>query len=177
LRSYSGRVPIEIVDYQPSWPERFEAERLVLVQALAPWLSGGVHHIGSTSVPGLPAKPVIDMMAGVGSLSAARPAVERLASLGYQHAVHRPEALWFFKPGDRALEWRTHHLHLTEPGSDLWRERLAFRDALRADPELAAEYADLKARLSAEHGVANKEYARDKRPFVARVLASAGINL
>jgi GrpB-like predicted nucleotidyltransferase (UPF0157 family) len=177
LRGYPGRVPIEIVDYQPSWPERFEAERLVLVQALAPWLSGGVHHIGSTSVAGLPAKPVIDMMAGVASLSTAQPAVERLASLGYQHAAHRPEALWFFKPGDRALEWRTHHLHLTEPGSDLWRERLAFRDALRADPELAAEYADLKASLSAEHGVANKEYTRDKRPFVARVLASAGINL
>jgi GrpB-like predicted nucleotidyltransferase (UPF0157 family) len=97
--------------------------------------------------------------------------------LGYGHAEHRPQALWFFKPGERGLEWRTHHLHLTEPGSDLWRERLAFRDALRADPELAAEYADLKARLSAEHGVCDPSYARDKRSFVARVLASAGITL
>jgi GrpB-like predicted nucleotidyltransferase (UPF0157 family) len=96
--------------------------------------------VGSTAVPGLAAKPVIDMIAGVRDLEAARAAFERLRSLGYQYRAHRPEAHCLHKP-DGAQWWQaTHHLHLTEPGSDIWRERLAFRDALRADSALAAEY-------------------------------------
>lgn len=168
---------IEIIAYQPEWPGRFEAERSRLAPVLAPWLSGGIHHIGSTSVPGLAAKPVIDMMAGVRDLAEAQAAVERLAALGYGHAYHRPGTLWFFAPGEGEPAARTHHLHLTEPGSDLWRERLAFRDALRADPALAAEYAQLKAELQAGHTVYDGAYTSGKRPFVARVLAASGIEL
>jgi GrpB-like predicted nucleotidyltransferase (UPF0157 family) len=171
---------IEVMLYQPSWADSFEAERGRLAATLAPWLPDrrdGVHHVGSTSVPGLPAKPVLDMMAGVRSLAEATTAIEPLASLGYAHAPHRPDALWFFHPGDQSAESRTHHLHLTVPGSALWRERLAFRDALRADPALAAEYAELKANLSAAYTVYQPEYTRGKRSFVARVLADAGIAL
>ena len=166
--------------YQPSWADAFEAERRRLAATLAPWLADrpdSVHHIGSTSVPGLSAKPVLDMMAGVRSLAGAATAIEPLGSLGYAHAPHRPDALWFFRPGDQSSESRTHHLHLTVPDSALWRERLAFRDALRADPALAGEYADLKANLSAAYTVYQPEYTRGKRSFVARVLADGGIAL
>ena len=166
-----------MVPYDPEWPGLYEAERAVLEPVLGPWLDRGIHHIGSTAVPGLTAKPVIDMIAGVLDLEAARTAFEPLRVLGYGYHEHRPEAHAFSKPASAAdSRTQTHHLHLTEPDSDLWRERLAFRDALRADPALAAEYenwklsnAVTKAQLSA--------YTGSKRPFVARVLCERGIEL
>jgi GrpB-like predicted nucleotidyltransferase (UPF0157 family) len=169
--------PIVVVPYDPEWPRRFEAERALLEHVLAPWLQGGIHHIGATSVPGLAAKPIIDMMAGVRSFQEARAAFDPLREQSYVHAPHRPGiAHHFAKPSDRLPEM-THGLHLTEPGSDLWRERLAFRDALLADPALTAEYAALKLRLAQEHGHDVAAYTAGKRAFVARVLAGAGIQL
>lgn len=153
-----------VAPYDPAWPGLFDAERARLEQALAPWLEGGIHHIGSTSVPGLAAKPIVDMLAGVRDLEEARAAFAPLAALGYAYRPHRPEAHAFFAPA--------RHLHLTVPGSDLWRERLAFRDALRADPALREEYAAWKARHAGDGG-----YTADKRPLVRRVLAASGIEL
>jgi len=165
-----------VVPYDPAWPRAFEAERALLEQVLAPWLSKGIEHVGSTAVPGLAAKPIIDMVAGVRDLGEARAAFGLLSALGYTHREHRPEAHSLHKPG--AGEWweETHHLHLTEPGSDLWRERLAFRDSLRADPSLADEYAEWKSRHAAANDSSNP-YRADKRPFIARVLAEVGIHI
>jgi len=157
-----------VVSYDPEWAVRFEAERAILEGVLAPWLKGGVHHIGSTAVPGLAGKPLIDMMAGVRELEEARAAFEPLASLGYVYRRHRPEAHLFHREG--------YGVHLTEPGSDLWRERLAFRDALLADPALVEEYAAWKARHADGTG-RDDPYTGDKRPLVLRTLASAGIDL
>jgi GrpB-like predicted nucleotidyltransferase (UPF0157 family) len=165
-----------VVPYDPAWGRRFEAERTILEAALAPWLDGRIEHIGSTAVPGLSAKPVIDMIAPVRELEAARAAFEPLAAVGYRHREHRPEAHCFHKPAGSEWWEATHGLHLTERGSDLWRERLAFRDALRADPRLAAEYREWKLREAREPG-AETPYAADKFPFVSRVLAQAGIQL
>jgi GrpB-like predicted nucleotidyltransferase (UPF0157 family) len=166
-------VPV-VVPYDPEWALRFEVECAMLERVLAPWLEGGVHHIGSTAVPGLQAKPIIDIMAGVRDLEAARAAFEPLAALDYAWRAHRPEAHAFFKPADGAEH--THHLHLTVPGSDLWRERLAFRDALRADPVLVAEYAAWKV-AHADGTAAGAAYTGDKRPLVLRVLTERGIAL
>lgn len=165
-----------VVPYNPAWMRRFEAERAILEETLGTWLDGGVQHIGSTSVPGLAAKPVIDMIAPVRNLEAARGAFEPLRALGYEHREHRPEAHAFHKPVGAEWSEVTHGLHLAERGSDIWRERLAFRDALRADPALAAEYRDWKVTNSRAVGD-ESPYARDKFPFVARVLAQAGIRL
>jgi GrpB-like predicted nucleotidyltransferase (UPF0157 family) len=157
-----------VVAYDPEWPLLFDEERGLLEQTLAPWLEGGVHHIGSTAVPGLAAKPIIDMVAGVHDLEEAGAAFEPLKALGYRYRDHRPEAHLFVKP-DRGV-------HLTESGSDLWRERLAFRDALRADPELVARYAAWKlTHLSGDP--ATGAYTADKRPFVIEVLSRAGIDV
>ncbi len=155
---------MRVVPYDPDWPARCAAERAVLERALAPWLDGGVHHIGSTSVPGLAAKPVIDMLAGVRDLDEARAAFGPLEALGYSHRPHRPEAHLFVREG--------FGVHLTTPGSDLWRERLAFRDALRADPALREEYAAYK-----RSHFGDSAYTSGKRPLVGRVLAQAGIAL
>ena len=170
-----GGERIVVVPYDPDWPRRFEAERTALARVLEPWLQGGIHHVGSTAIPGVAAKAIIDLMAGVRDLAEARAAYEPLLELGYVHAPHRPGiAHHFSKPSDR-LPHVTHGLHLTEPGSDLWRERLAFRDALRADAALAREYGELKLRLARAHAADLAAYGQGKRAFVVRVLAAAGL--
>ena len=158
-----------VVPYDPDWPRRFDAERALLEPVLAPWLEGGIHHVGSTAIPGIAAKPVIDMIAGVRDLEESRAAFEPLFALGYVETPHRPGTHHFSKPSAAAP---THGLHLTEPGSHLWEERLAFRDALRANPALAAEYEALKLGLLEEERAGGPAYdSGRKRAFVARVLA------
>jgi GrpB-like predicted nucleotidyltransferase (UPF0157 family) len=104
------------------------------------------------------------MIAGVRDLDKARAAFGPLGELGYAYRVHRPEAHSLHRPG--------YHLHLTEPRSELWRERLAFRDALRGDPELRREYEEWKRTHAGADG-----YTASKWDFVARVLAEAGVPL
>jgi len=166
---------VVVVPYDPDWPRRFEVERALLERVLAPWLQGGVHHIGSTAIPGIAAKPIIDIMAGVRDLEGSRAAFVPLREQSYHYAPHRPDiAHHFAKPSQ---QHSTHGLHLTQPESGLWRERLAFRDALRSVPTLAAEYETLKLWLAQEHRHDGQVYTLHKRAFVARVLASVGIPL
>ena len=114
--------PIVLVPYDSEWAPRFEVERARLERVLAPWLTAGIHHIGSTAIRGIAAKPIIDMLAGVRDLEEARAAFEPLREEGYVYTPHRPGiAHHFEKPSARSPEY---NLHLTEPGSDLWRERL-----------------------------------------------------
>jgi GrpB-like predicted nucleotidyltransferase (UPF0157 family) len=160
--------------YDPRWATLFEEEAARLREVLESWLVEGIHHVGSTSIPGMAAKPVIDMIAGVRDLEEARAAFKPLTTLGYGHREHRMDAHAFHKPPNMPTQWEeTHHLHLTVPGSDVWRERLAFRDALRANQSLAREYTELKMRY---YGAPNSPGV-SKRPFVERVLASMGVPL
>jgi GrpB-like predicted nucleotidyltransferase (UPF0157 family) len=170
-------VSVAVLPYSQAWLALFQEEAARLRLALRPWLIEDVHHVGSTAVPGLAAKPIIDMIAGVADLDQARDAVPVLVQLGYRHEDHRPdEALWFYKQADEDFNSRTHQLHLTRPGSDLWRERLAFRDALRSDGQLRAEYEALKRDL-ASGSAALDDYTGGKRQFIASVLHRAGISL
>ncbi len=166
-----------LVPYDPAWRDGFNAEREVLRSVLAPWLTADVEHIGSTAIPGMAAKPVIDMIAGVTDLHEARGAFEALEAVDYQYRPHRPEAHLFDKPSHAGWEAHTHHLHLTELGSALWQERLAFRDALREEPALVAEYNAWKGRHAAKATGAVAPYSETKWPFVARVLEARGLHL
>jgi GrpB-like predicted nucleotidyltransferase (UPF0157 family) len=168
---------VAVVPYDPEWPRRFEAERAVLERVLAPWLEDGIHHVGSTAIPGIAAKPVIDMIAGVRDFEEARAAFEPLREQSYIHTPHRPGIAHHFSKPSARLPETLYGLHLTEPGSDLWRERLAFRDALRCDPALAVEYEALKQRLAEECRLDLSAYTAGKRDFVIRVLADLGIRL
>jgi GrpB-like predicted nucleotidyltransferase (UPF0157 family) len=159
---------VEIVPYDPAWPARFEEERLLLAEALGPWLDGGIHHVGSTAVPGLAAKPVIDVMAGVRDREEARAAFGRLTALQYSYWPYRPEIMhWFCKPSQ---SFRTHHLHLLEPSHPEWAARLAFRDALRAEPETAQAYERLKRGLAKRFGDDREGYTAAKGAFVRSVV-------
>ncbi len=160
--------PIRLVDHDPRWARLFEGEKLALEAALAPWLTGPIEHIGSTAVPGLAAKPIIDIMAAVGSLEESRGATVTLRDLGYHYAPYHPDVMhWFCKP-DPLL--RTHHLHLVPHGSPLWKARLAFRDRLRSEPRIAAEYLELKRRLAMLHENDREAYTDAKSGFVNRVI-------
>jgi GrpB-like predicted nucleotidyltransferase (UPF0157 family) len=168
---------VAVVPYDSEWQRRFDGERTLLERVLAPWLADGVHHVGSTAIPGIAAKPLIDMIAGVRDLEEARAAFEPLRAEAYVYAPHRQGiAHHFYKPTAAQPE-RKYGLHLTEPGSDLWRERLGFRDALRNDSTLLAEYQALKLRLAEEHSDDLGAYTNGKRDFVIRVLADSGIQL
>ncbi len=164
-----GQPPIVIEAYDPAWPAMFAAEREALAGALAPWLVGGIEHIGSTAVPDLAAKPIIDIMAGVADLPSSRPAIEALKPLSYCYFDFEPERLhWFCKPSDQE---RTHHLHLVPFENPLWVERLAFRDRLRSDAAARAAYLDLKRRLAAAHRDDREAYTAAKTGFILSLLA------
>jgi len=164
----TAQAPVELLAYDISWPSKFELERAHLQNVLAPWLAGGIEHIGSTAVPMLAAKPIIDIMAPVHTLKASLPAIDALAQAEYVYYPYKTEVMhWFCKP---TTSRRTHHLHLVPAGSQLWRERLAFRDALRGSPKLAADYAELKASLALEFRFDREAYTEAKTPFVNFVL-------
>jgi GrpB-like predicted nucleotidyltransferase (UPF0157 family) len=116
------------------------------------------------------------MVAGIRDLEEARAAYEPLHAVGYVDEPHRPEIAHHFAKPALELDARKLNLHLTEPGSSLWRERLGFRDALRADPALAAEYEALKLRLAQRHPGDVRTYTDAKREFVRRVLVAAGVD-
>lgn len=162
---------IRIVSYDRSWPERFEEERTVLAQAIAGYITGTIEHVGSTAVPGLAAKPVIDIMVGVESLEASRPALPILEALDYCYFPYRPDAEhWFCKPSPG---FRTHHLHLIPYGGRDWIERIAFRDYLRTHADVAADYESLKRQLAERYRFDREAYTDAKAPFIQLIVEAA----
>jgi GrpB-like predicted nucleotidyltransferase (UPF0157 family) len=173
-----GGGAIVVRDYDPLWPSLFEDERASLVRALGP-LALTIEHVGSTAVAGLAAKPIIDVLVGVRSLAAARPAcVERLPGLGYVHVAEAeswlPDELLFRKgpPGP----W-THHVHVMELTSPRWDEFVLVRDYLRRHPEVARAYGELKKAIALVFGDDIAGFRSAKAPFVQRVLAQARADL
>jgi GrpB-like predicted nucleotidyltransferase (UPF0157 family) len=165
----AGDEPIRLVASDPAWPARFELERVALERRIEKWIVGGVHHVGSTAVAGLAAKPIIDILVGVRDLETSRDCFEPLASFGYLYAPYLPREMhWFCKPDPMR---RTHHLHLVPVGSPRYRAELVFRDLLRADPEVAAEYVALKRDLAARHRDDREAYTEAKGAFIRAALA------
>ena len=167
---------VHLVEYDLTWPDLFAGQQARAAAILAPWLAAPIEHIGSTSVPGLPAKPVIDMLAPVRSLTSAQGAVAPLTEDGWLFWPDDPcrhYRLWFLRPRPEA---RTHHLHLIEHDDSHARALIAFRDALRAEPGLRADYADLKERLARQHRQNRDAYTNAKSGFIARVLHAAGVD-
>jgi GrpB-like predicted nucleotidyltransferase (UPF0157 family) len=163
---------ISIVPYDGRWPEQFASEANQLRAAMGS-LSLRIEHVGSTSIPGLAAKPVIDIQISVATLDGLDVYVAPLASLGYSHIPYGAVDLvypFFRKPA----EWpSTHHLHLCVAGTEHERRHLAFRDYLRTHPKVANEYVALKRSLAATHVGATAEsrerYSLAKTDFVTSI--------
>jgi GrpB-like predicted nucleotidyltransferase (UPF0157 family) len=156
------------VPYDEAWPVRYAEERAALLAAIGDWVLGGVHHVGSTAVPGLDAKPTIDILVGVRDLQEARLSFDRLGALGYLYAPYRASEMhWFCKPDPSR---RTHHLHLVATDSARFRDELAFRDHLRGHPDVAEEYARLKRRLANAFEHDREAYTAAKADFIRGVV-------
>lgn len=159
--------------YDAQWPGIFavESERLL---ALLPGRLIQIQHIGSTAVPGLTAKPIVDLLAGVESMEFARALGEPLCRSGYTTSAEFNASLtdrqWF-------MRWenghRTHHLHVLVHGGLAWRQRLMFRDLLRSDSTLAQQYARFKAELAATHTRDREAYTEAKAGFILSLVADA----
>ena len=162
---------VEVVPYNPAWPGMFLAEQSLLQAVLEPWLVGKVEHVGSTAIPGLLAKPVIDIMAPVRTLDEPEGLIEAAKTMGYLYYAYKPtEMHWFCKPSPA---FRTHHLHVVPVASELWVQRRAFRDALRSSESLAQEYGQLKLRLAEQYKNDREGYTEAKAPFICAVLQGA----
>jgi GrpB-like predicted nucleotidyltransferase (UPF0157 family) len=165
-------VDVVLSEYQSQWPANFSVAAAE-IEAVFSGVPSAIEHIGSTSVVGLCAKPVIDMLLGVESLSSVEPRIPNLAKLGYKYRPEYereiPERRYFVRPANLLPRI---HLHAVEVGSRIWREHLVFRNALRATPSLAVQYARLKRELAVSHSHDKAAYTNAKAPFIAQVLAS-----
>ena len=163
---------VEIVNYDPRWPVLFNEEAKRLRAVLDPSLILGLEHFGSTAVPNLSAKPIIDILIAVRSLTDAQAIfVEALRNLDYVYWADNPkkDRMFFVKGMPPFGSRRSHHVHVTEPHGEMW-QRLAFRDYLRAHPEEAGIYERLKRRLAAEHQTDREAYTDAKSAYVESVM-------
>jgi GrpB-like predicted nucleotidyltransferase (UPF0157 family) len=162
---------VRIVDHDPAWRTEAEAEIEQVRGALGD-LAIRVDHIGSTAVPGLAAKPIIDLQASVSSVAPIETYADPLERLGYLFGPDPEFSDWHFfaKPPQRP---RTHHLHVVAAGSDHERRHLAVRDHLRSHPDEAATYAALKRRVVAEHPDDRLAYIEGKAAYMAALEAQA----
>jgi tRNA threonylcarbamoyladenosine biosynthesis protein TsaE len=162
---------VELAEYDPAWAERFESEAEQIRDALGV-LVIEIQHVGSTSVPGLAAKPTVDIAVGVTTIDLPTNAVARMEEAGFEVA-HHPSRPWgrFFRKGSSFP--REVIVHVVEWGGPRWRSYLQFRDALRADRELAVDYEQLKRRLLRERG--EWYHGVDKAELISRALRDRGV--
>lgn len=167
------RGTVRLSPYDPRWPALFEdVSRLLRARLDGRILS--IEHVGSTSVPGLSAKPILDILVGVPDFDGGRELIPDLAELGFEYRPDEeiPDRHYFRRlDGSR----RTHHLSVAEPTSRFYRRTLGFRDALREDPSVRAAYEHLKRQLAVRHPGNRGEYLEGKTGFVLDVLASRGL--
>lgn len=162
------RGTVSLSSYSASWPQQFldEAERVgkVLSDRVFPF-----EHVGSTAVPALVSKPIIDFMGGVGSIEDARALIQDVESLGYEYRPNgdKPDRILLVKGPPSC---RTHHFSLVVRDSKEWRDLLRFRDTLRNEPALAEEYARLKQILAAQYSADRPTYTAQKAAFIRKVL-------
>ena len=166
---------LEVVPYDPGWPAAFEAEAGRLRTALGT-LALRIDHNGSTSIPGLGAKPIIDIQVSVITLQPIAAYGQRLQAIGYVHVPHRDDSFcpFFHRPA----QWpHSHHVHVVEAGGAEERRTLAFRDYLRDHAATAREYEhlkhDLARQLDATDHESREAYARAKTDFIERIVAMA----
>jgi len=164
---------IEIVEYDPEWPKKFELEAAQIREVLPPGLILAIEHFGSTAVPGMRAKPIIDILITVASVQDARAAaVAPLEAAGYAFWTNNPrrDRLFFVKGLPPSSPRRTHHIHVLEQGREA-NTALFFRDYLRANAQEVDRYRALKITLAARYGSDREAYTAAKESYIAEIVA------
>jgi GrpB-like predicted nucleotidyltransferase (UPF0157 family) len=162
---------IEIVDYNPDWPIIFEREKKKVLEVIGEKIYS-VEHIGSTSIPDLGAKPIIDMMADVEDFSVAKKCIPGLKKIGYTSFTRPhpwdPDHYFCCGKGPHSIGF---HLHLMKLKCDEWDNHLLFRNYLRNHNEVAIQYCQLKKRLSKKHN--RGDYTKEKSTFIEKIIQKA----
>lgn len=159
---------VRLVDHQPGWAAAFDAARARIESALDPGLILGLEHVGSTAVPGLIAKPIIDIALQIPA-AAATP-IAPLVAAGYLDRGDKGADGGHLLALEPEPDVRTEHLHVVRAGDGLWAIYLSFRDRLRADPAARDRYAALKRRLAAAHASERERYTAAKAAFIRGLL-------
>ncbi|MHA2250721.1 MAG: GrpB family protein [Candidatus Kariarchaeaceae archaeon] len=168
------RAPIVIVEYDPKWPILFDKEK-ISIQGIIGDKIETIEHVGSTSVEGLGAKPIIDILISVKSLDIADQCIKPLIESGYEYIKRHERQLpqrRFFVVGPRK-QGRTIHIHMVEVNSGFFREQIAFRDYLRKNIESAQAYYKLKKELEAKYRNDREKYTESKTDFILSILEKA----
>jgi GrpB-like predicted nucleotidyltransferase (UPF0157 family) len=165
---------VVIVDYDPAWPGLYEEESARVREAAAGLLLA-VEHVGSTAVPGLAAKPIVDLMAGVADKAAAEACLAPLAAIGYTDVTRQPpeEVDWFFCLGNHPVPNHGYHVHLMRYPSAFWERHVLFRDYLRQNADVASAYERLKRELAVRYRDDRPAYTEAKDDFVEEALRQA----
>mgnify|MGYP005748426293 CR=1 FL=1 len=162
---------ITIEEWNPNWSKQFENEKMKLKGILSNKVIS-IEHIGSTSIEGIRAKPILDIAIGVNDLEIVKEFIEPLKQIGYEFVYHKdfPERR-FFRKG----KWRagTHHLHFYQFEGEHWNNQILFRDYLRNNPDVLREYQQLKIDLASKYRIDRSAYTENKAPFIQKVLQKA----
>jgi len=169
------RAPVEICEYDSTWTLKFEKQKRDITNALGNKVLA-IEHIGSTAVPGLGAKPIIDIMVGLRQLNDAEDCIEPLKKIGYEYVpeleTETPERRYFQK-GPSNVPRKHYHLHMVEIHSEFWNTHILFRDYLRTHPLSAQEYFRLKKDLAAKYRLNREAYTEAKTKFIKSTIAKA----
>ncbi|OGT38701.1 MAG: ribosomal-protein-S5p-alanine acetyltransferase [Gammaproteobacteria bacterium RIFCSPHIGHO2_12_FULL_37_14] len=167
---------VDIVPYNPEWSDMANAEISKLRSVLPFKNIIDIQHVGSTAIPGISAKPIIDIQIAANSLEEMKViAIPALQKLGYEYWYENPdpERMFFVKGMPPFGEKRTHHVHIVEPTSKHWQEKILFRDYLITHPEIAQKYQQLKIVLAQQYTYDREEYTNAKGEFVNKILQLA----
>jgi GrpB-like predicted nucleotidyltransferase (UPF0157 family) len=158
-----------LVDYDPKWGEKFEKESSAIFKILSSKNVHKIHHVGSTSIPNIKSKPIVDMAIEIKHYPPSLEVIEILDSIGYKNEgeCEVPGRYWFTKGSPREF-----HLHLTPINGDVVRSQIKFRDMLRNSKQLQEEYIKIKEKFNGYHELDSYEYNLLKAPFVSKVLSS-----
>jgi GrpB-like predicted nucleotidyltransferase (UPF0157 family) len=167
---------IELAAYDSDWPRLFDAERDLLERILPADRVLAIEHAGSTAIPGLAAKPIIDIFVTVRSIDVARATlVGPIEGIGYVYWAENPdrERMLFVKGMPPYGARRTHHIHIFEPANAFFQRALAFRDYMRQHPDEAARYHQLKHELAQRYRRDREAYSRAKDAYILAVVELA----
>lgn len=160
---------VRLVEYTPEWKRIFELEKTALQATLGSMILG-IQHVGSTSIPGMVAKPIVDIAIAVDDFEEARACIPLIERLGYEYRAELgiPHRHYFTKGNPRLF-----HIHMNEIESREWQDQLLFRDYMRRNRKLAEEYADLKRQLASQYPHKRGAYLDGKADFIKRVIQLA----
>lgn len=167
--------PVVIVDYDLRWPILYEKEKLHILKAIGHKVVD-IEHVGSTAVPGLGGKPIIDIMAGVFQSTDADDCIPLLQDLDYKDVTPQPqEPDWYYCLSKayqgETVKLKNYHLHLVKHMTGHWEKHLLFRDFLRVHPDVAQQYYKLKKKLATKYGSNRIGYTEAKMSFIESIIA------